>query len=180
VTVVLPYDPVAVSALGLQEADLKVHYWNRDKQAWEALNSTVDPGSRVVMAQTMHFSLYQVLGPGGGGLAAAAVADEAFGFRALYAFPNPARRSNPVIRAQVGLADSVDIRIYDVTGKLVNSASLSAAQVLDDGNGKGPQWTYDYDWDVGGIGSGVYLYVMTAKKAGYPPIRRTGKAGVLR
>ncbi|MBI5239112.1 MAG: hypothetical protein HY926_01435 [Elusimicrobia bacterium] len=179
VTLVLPYDPVAVSAAGLREADLKVHYWNRDRQEWEVLTSIVDAGGRVVMAQTMHFSLYEVLGSGSG-MGVAAAADEAFGYRDVYAFPNPARRSNPVIRTQVGLADSVDVNIYDIAGKLVGSGSLTGSQVLDDGNGKGPQYTYDYLWDTSNVGSGVYIYAVTARKAGYSPIRKQGKVGILK
>ncbi|MBI2081106.1 MAG: helix-turn-helix domain-containing protein, partial [candidate division NC10 bacterium] len=52
-------------------------------------------------------------------------ADPAFAFRDLYAFPNPARRrERPTIRLQAGLADSVTVRIYDVSGQLVHSADF--------------------------------------------------------
>jgi len=101
--------------------------------------------------------------------------------RDVYAFPNPSRRGQAVtIRAQVGLADSVEVNIYDVSGRQVHSAVFGSPVVLDDGNGKGPQYTYDYSWNVSGAGSGVYIYAVTAKKAGSGPIRKQGKVGVIR
>jgi hypothetical protein len=106
--------------------------------------------------------------------------DPAFRYHDHYAFPNPARGENPTIRLQVGVADSVELRIYDAAGSLVHSAGLESPRILDDGNGKGPQYTYDHAWNVGRMGSGVYLYVITATKSGEKPIRKTGKAGVVR
>jgi hypothetical protein len=174
VTIELPYDPAAV--LFGQESKIAVHYWDPVAKTWTALPSEIDAARRCVRARTDHFSLYQPLVPG----SASPAAVGAFAYVDLYAFPNPARGRNPTIRVQVGQADSVDINIYDVSGRLVKSATVTGGQNLDDGNGKGLQWTYDYDWDVSGVGSGVYLYVVTAKRAGYSPIRKTGKLGVIR
>jgi spore germination protein YaaH len=130
-------------------------------------------------------------GPGGGtsapipfsvlAAAPAAATGAAFGLRAFYAFPNPSRRGQPVvIRLQAGVADAVDVRVYDLTGARVNEGSPGAPQILDDGNGLGPQYTYDYLWDASGVGSGIYVCVITARKAGQPDIRRTSKVGVLK
>ena len=51
---------------------------------------------------------------------------------------------------------------------------------LDDGNGFGSQFTFDHAWDVSGVGSGVYNFVVTAHKAGTEEIRSTGKIGVIK
>lgn len=108
-------------------------------------------------------------------------ADPAFAFHDLYAFPNPSRGGRSVtIRLQAGLADAVDVRLYDLSGAQVNAGAPRAPTVLDDGNGKGPQYTYDYEWDVSGVGSGVYVYAVTAKKAGQAELQKTGRVGVLK
>ena len=185
VTLTLPYDPSLLAQAGISEDNLAVHYWNPAKNDWEALPSSVDRSNRVVTAQTTHFSLYQVLGSTGtgtSGVTVQATADPTFVFRDLYAFPNPATRSKkPTIRLQVGVADSVDIHFYDVSGANVGRASVTTPPaVLDDGNGKGPQYTYDYTWDTSGVGSGVYIYAVTAKKGGYPDIKRVKKVGVVK
>lgn len=176
VTLTISYDP----APGLDESKLKVHYWNPSSKEWEALDSVVDTRAKTVSAQTTHFSVYQVQGAGAGIVPAAAV-DE-FNLRDQYAFPNPSRRGQAVtFRVQPGLADSVEIRVYDVAGRKVHESSrFNFTAAFDDGNGKGPQHTYDHVWDVGGVGSGVYRYVITARRAGRPDIRVSGKAGVIK
>ena len=179
VTLVLAYNLAQVQAKGLREEDLKVYYWNKSLGDWEALPSTLDKAERTVSARTRHFSVYQVMAPQG--ISVAAGADAAFRLVDVYAFPNPARGGQrPTIRVQVGLADSVAINFYDVSGQLVHSANLVSPQILDDGNGKGQQYTYDYAWDASGVASGVYTYAVTAKKGGAAPIRKVGKVGVIR
>jgi hypothetical protein len=176
VTLTISYDP----APGLDESKLKVHYWNPNSKEWEALDSVVDTRAKTVSAQTTHFSVYQVQGAGSGFVPAAAVDD--FNLRDQYAFPNPSRRGQAItFRVQPGLADSVEVRVYDVAGRKVHESSrFNFTAAFDDGNGKGPQHTYDHVWDVGGIGSGVYRYVITAKKAGQRDIRVSRKAGVIK
>ncbi|PIR15261.1 MAG: hypothetical protein COV48_15345, partial [Elusimicrobia bacterium CG11_big_fil_rev_8_21_14_0_20_64_6] len=184
VTLTLPYSPELIALQEIDAKDLQVRYWNRDKSKWEDLESVVDPKTRTVKAKTTHFSLYQVFS---GTAAAAAIqplagADATFTFRDAYAFPNPARGSGPVtIRIQTGLADSVEVRVYDISGRKIHSSSnFSLNPNLDDGNGKGAQYTYDHVWDVSGVGSGVYQYVITAKKSGQSDIHKTGRIGVVK
>ncbi|MBI3565003.1 MAG: IPT/TIG domain-containing protein [Elusimicrobia bacterium] len=173
VTIELPYDPAAVPAGAL--SGLKVHYFDPVAKSWTPLPSSVDQVRHVVSAQTTHFSLYQPLGQGIGVLAA----DAAFGLKAAYAFPNPVHSGAVTIRIQPGLADSVSVRVYDVAGRKVHESSDFALNPsLDDGNGLGAQYTYDHAWDVSGAGSGVYTYVITARKAGRSDIHKTGRIGV--
>lgn len=179
VTLVLPYDAAVIASQGVSESELKVHYWNPLLKDWEALPSTVDREAKTVSAQTSHFSVYQVQGPGGYGVSAA---DPSLGFKALYAFPNPVRGVKLVtLRVQPGLADSVTVRIYDVSGRKVHeSSNFTDRGAFDDGNGLGQQYTYDHVWDVSGIGSGVYTYVVTARKTGQGEVRKTGRLGVVK
>ncbi|MDE2141047.1 MAG: hypothetical protein KGJ84_01375 [Elusimicrobia bacterium] len=183
VTLTLPYSPDLVALEGVDEADLTVRYWNRDKAQWENLDSTVNPKTRTVKAKTTHFSLYQVFsGTATAGLRPLAVGDPTFVFHDAYAFPNPVRGTSAVtIRMQTGLADSVEVRAYDVSGRRVYSSSnFSLNPGLDDGNGKGIQYTYDNVWDISGVGSGVYQYVITAKKSGKSDIHKAGRVGVIK
>ncbi|MEK7388848.1 MAG: T9SS type A sorting domain-containing protein [Elusimicrobiota bacterium] len=177
VDIALAYDPAMLQIRGLTARDLKVYHWNEVRNVWEALASTVDESARLVRAQTTHFSVFQVMGSGGIGVQATG----AYGFVDAYAFPNPARGVKSVtIRTQVGNADELTVRIYDLSGKRVHSTQAGAAVTLDDGNGKGAQPTYDVTWDISGIGSGVYNYAITAKRAGEADIRKTGKIAVIK
>ena len=177
VTLTLAYDAAQIELQGLKEEKLAVHYWDQVKGGWEALDSTVDKDAKIVSAQTTHFSVYQAMG-GGFGVAAA---DASFGLKAAYVFPNPVRGTNQVtIRIQPGLADSVEVHVYDVSGRKVHSSEVFNLNQIDDGNGLGTQYTYDHVWDVSGVGSGVYTYVITARKAGQGDLHKTGKLGVVR
>lgn len=181
VTITLVYDSKTLPA-GTREEDIKVHYWNPAKSEWEAYPSVVDRDLRTVSAKTMHFSLYQVMAPGVGTAMIPLAADPSFGLKAAYAFPNPVRGQNFVtIRLQPGLADSIELRVYDLSGRKIHeSSAFSARGAFDDGNANGAQFTYDHVWDVSGVGSGVYTYVVVAKKAGAADIRKTGKIGVIK
>ena len=76
------------------------------------------------------------------------------------------------------MADSVTIRIYDISGSLVHEAVVSGdPSVIDDG--QGPQYAYEYLWNVSESGSGVYVYVVTARK-GPQTLKRTGKCAVIK
>lgn len=180
VTLVIAYNAAHVAAHGIKEDNLKIHYWNATLGDWEALSSLVDKTAKTVSASSTHFSVYQVLGIGGGiGVAAA---EAALGFKAAYAFPNPVRGQNTAtIRVQPGQADSVEVRVYDLSGRKVHASSnFSSRGAFDDGNGLGSQFTYDHVWDVSGVGSGVYTYTVTAKKTGQSDIVKTGKLGIVK
>jgi hypothetical protein len=77
------------------------------------------------------------------------------------------------------LADSVEVHVYDVTGRRVHSSSAFS---FSNGNDPvlGSQDIFDHVWDVSGVGSGVYTYVITAKKAGQADIHASGKIGVVK
>ncbi|MBI4061405.1 MAG: hypothetical protein HY403_08255, partial [Elusimicrobia bacterium] len=182
VTLELPYDRARLPA-GISENDLFVHYWNPVNGDWEKLDSSVDARNQIVRAQTTHFSLYQIFGGGSGGASApASVDDPTFKIHAGYAFPSPSRGGAPVVfRVQPGLADSVSVRVYDLSGRLVHESSdFRNLGSFDDGNGLGAQFTFEHAWDVSGVGSGVYHFLVKGRKAGERDIRMSGKVGVIK
>ena len=181
-TLTLPYDPIMLTNAGIADDDLKIRWWNPAEGVWQDLDSTVDKVNHLVTAKTGHFSLYQVLaGTSSTRNLSPLSAPTAFQFVDLYAFPNPAKGAQyPDIRVQVGLADSVDIHIYDISGRLIKTTTVYNPQILDDGNGKGLQYTFDYIWNTGNVGSGVYIYAITAHKAGHSNISRMKKLAVIR
>jgi hypothetical protein len=71
-----------------------------------------------------------------------------------------------------------------MTGRKLHSSSdfrlNNGLAGFDDLNGLGAQLTYDHVWDVSGVGSGVYTFVITAKKAGEADIHVSGKIGVVK
>ncbi|MCR4295668.1 MAG: hypothetical protein NUW21_09055 [Elusimicrobia bacterium] len=84
-------------------------------------------------------------------------------------------------RIQPGLAETIELRVYDLSGRRIHSSSdFTFRGAIDDGNGKGAQNTYDHAWSVSGVGSGVYNYVIKASQRGHKPITKNGKVGVIR
>ena len=94
--------------------------------------------------------------------------EKEFRLREVYAYPNPAKGGKcPIIHIEVGLADSVEIKIYDISGEYLHSQVISGDnfQIID---GK---YCYEYEWDISGISSGIYIYTIKAKKSGYSNIK---------
>jgi len=94
----------------------------------------------------------------------------------VYSFPNPAKRGKwPTIHIECGIADSVEIRMYNIAAEPVGSVKLSGLpQII---NGK---YAYEQTWDVSNIASGVYIYAIKAKKSGYSDIKAQGKAAIIK
>ncbi len=171
VTLVLAYNPALVATRGLRESELKVYYWNPLLGDWEPMPSVVDTKTKTVSALTTHFSGYQVQG---NGIGVAALIDE-FHLREAYAFPNPVRGVSAVtIRIQPGLADSVEVRVYDLAGRKIHTSSNFRFSITSGEN------TYDHAWNVAGVASGVYSYVIRARRAGQADIVKAGKIGVIK
>jgi hypothetical protein len=109
-------------------------------------------------------------------------ANAAFELGEVYAFPNPAKGgTGTTIHVEAGLAQGLDIRIYDISGRLIRSESLSAApQLIDDHSGRGAQYAFEWKWDVSGVPSGVYVYVVTAHMSGHSDLRTMKKVAVIK
>lgn len=182
VTVALAYDPKEIPP-DADENDLKIYHWNPRSGDWEAQDSIVDNAKRLVRAKVSHFSLYQVLVPqsslGTSGAQVAAGPDSAFRLGEVFTYPNPARGGvSPTFHVEAGIADSVDVRVYDVAGREVYKATISQPPAIKD-MGAGPRYAYEHAWD-GHIASGVYFYTVEARKSGAGSLRKAGKLGVVR
>jgi len=168
VTLELPYDPAALPP-GQSESGLKIHYYHPGEKKWQALDSVVDLIKKVVKAQTGHFSIYQPMAIG-----VTTAAQDEFYLRDHFAYPNPVRGGLVTFRVQPGLADTVEVRVYDVAGRRVHSSSDFAHTA------PGGEHQYEHVWNVSGIGSGVYTYAIRASRAGQKTINKTGKVGIIK
>jgi len=107
-----------------------------------------------------------------------AAADPGFSLGEVYCYPNPAKRTNPTFHIETGLADKVELRLYDTAGDIVHEKILTGQpQLIDDG--QGPQYAYEYPWDVKSVGSGVYIFSMTARR-GDKTLKKTGRCAVIK
>jgi hypothetical protein len=98
------------------------------------------------------------------------------GLQDVYVYPNPAVAPlDPVVRAEVGVVNSVEVTIFDAAGKVVNSGSVSGAPT---GTFNGVFY-YDYPW-TGAKASGVYFAVVHAKAPDGTIIRAKAKFAVVR
>src|SRR5205823_355797 len=68
--------------------------------------------------------------------------DPTFKMKRVYCSPNPLKRGQKaVIHVEVGIADSVRLQFYGVSGDLVHETELSGPpRIMDDG--QGPQYAY--------------------------------------
>ncbi|MCG2725367.1 MAG: right-handed parallel beta-helix repeat-containing protein [Elusimicrobia bacterium] len=173
VEISLPYTAAEISAD--EENRLKIAYWNPDINDWEILNSAIDKTNKIISAETNHFSIYQIVSTN-----EPLQSQSDFKFGEIYAFPNPAKRgTNPTLHIEAGIADKIDINIYDVSGQMVKSATLTnSPQLIDDGQGL--QYAYEWTWDVSNIGSGIYIYIVTAHKSGYGSLKAIKKVGIIK
>ncbi|MHB0997393.1 MAG: right-handed parallel beta-helix repeat-containing protein [Elusimicrobiales bacterium] len=92
----------------------------------------------------------------------------------VYVYPNPAKGGKiPTFHIEVGVADSVKVRVYTVAGILAHEHTLSGVpQVI------GGVYAYEYAWQ-GHIASGVYYYTVEAERAG-KKIKTRGRFAVVR
>ncbi len=81
-----------------------------------------------------------------------------------------------MIRAEIGLVDTVDVTIFDVSGRVVHSGSMPGATATGilDGN-----YYYDYPWP-GPKASGVYFAVIHGKAADGTLVKARVKFAVVR
>jgi len=102
--------------------------------------------------------------------------DPTFKLGEVYSFPNPAKRGKcPTIHIESGIADRVEINIYDIAGDLVHSSEIT--DKLEIINGK---YAYEYRWNVSNVPSGVYIYLIRAKKSGKKEINVVKKLAIVK
>jgi len=86
--------------------------------------------------------------------------DPTFKLSEVYAYPNPAKGGkNPTIHIECGIADRLEIRIYNIAAELLHSNEFSGNDWKIINN----KYCYEYTWNVNEIASGVYIYLIRAK-----------------
>lgn len=91
-----------------------------------------------------------------------------FVLRDAYAYPNPARGGvNPKIRLETGVADSVEIKIYNVAAELVAEGRLDGTSYKTSGG----VCYYEQPIDATRFASGVYICHILARKSASPDIK---------
>jgi len=91
-----------------------------------------------------------------------------------YAFPNPSKTGAVTFHFECGVADNAEVVVYDISGHKVHEGNMGAASII---NGK---YAYRHIWNVNNTASGVYIYILRAKKAGEGTIVKKGKVAVIR
>jgi hypothetical protein len=165
----LPYETSRLPR-GKTIGDLAIYWWDAENNEWVMLPSETDGSLARLKAKTGHFSVYQVMAKGVVPLAA----DPTFTAGEHYAYPNPARHNNPKFHFECGQADSAHLTVYDISGHKVYDADMGVVQTI------AGKYAYEYTWEVHNAASGVYLYVLRARKAAYGDIIKKGKVAVVR
>ncbi|MCG2726679.1 MAG: T9SS type A sorting domain-containing protein [Elusimicrobia bacterium] len=104
-------------------------------------------------------------------------ADSVFRIGEIYSYPNPAKNGkNPTIHIECGIADEVGIKIYDMSGELVNERQImgDSWKIIND------KFAYEYIWNTSNVPSGVYAYTIKAEKSGEKPITVVRKLAVIK
>ncbi|MDI6642208.1 MAG: hypothetical protein QME68_07870, partial [Elusimicrobiota bacterium] len=180
--------PVTISltySKNTPQKNVQLFRWNETDQKWECVENTKIVSSSltevkslgkytdVIVAEVYQLGIYQVMyieenlsSP-----------DATFKPGDVYVFPNPAKGGkNPKIHVEVGIADKVEIFVYDISAEFVHSEQISGSAVKQV-NGR---YYYEYEWDVSSIASGVYICVIHAEKSGEKPIKVIKKLAVIR
>jgi hypothetical protein len=162
---------------GDREEDLGVYHYNSlTGQLDKPLGQILDTENKTITVPISQFSsIFLVLASGPAGRGTAPGPDPSFRLGEVYAFPNPAKHGKrPTVHVECGIADSVDIRIYDIAGDQIASVQLGTPSIIDN------KYAYEYDWDISDIASGVYSYMAQAKKAGEQEVRVMKKMAVIK
>jgi len=101
--------------------------------------------------------------------------DPTFKLGEVYTYPNPAKLVNPKIQIKCGIADKLEIRIYDLASDLVHSAEIEGNRYLIIGN----KYAYQYEWDISDVASGIYIYFIRALKQGEKDIKITKQLAII-
>ena len=88
------------------------------------------------------------------------------GLKAAIVYPNPVIPPyEPVIRVCPGIVDSLDVTIFDIAGRVVNSSTQFSGPSIPAAGAGGGEYCYEYTW-TGRIPSGVYFAVVHAHGSG--------------
>lgn len=94
----------------------------------------------------------------------------------VYAFPNPARAGkSPTFHVEAGRAQRMELRVWDLAGQLVYSASVESPPNVVDG-----RFAYRHRWEAASAASGVYLYIVDVTSPEGEKTTSSGKVALVR
>lgn len=101
--------------------------------------------------------------------------DPTFRLNEVYSYPNPAKNGyKPTIHIACGIADSVELKLFNIAGELVHSTEMNNLII------KNNEYAYEYRWDISNVASGVYVYYINAQHQGDKPIKILKKLAVIK
>ena len=103
--------------------------------------------------------------------------DSTFRLGDVYAYPNPAKNgANSIIHIECGIADKVEINVYNIAGEKIAQQQLDASspQIINN------TYCYEYTLEANTVASGVYIYYILAEKSGEVPIKVIKKLALIR
>ncbi|MBI4423814.1 MAG: PQQ-binding-like beta-propeller repeat protein [Elusimicrobia bacterium] len=150
-----------VDGTDIPVAEVRVYYYSEKEEVWLPVESratlavsAAGGGGAGATFTTSHFTLF--------GLFQERAVSQAPALGEHFAFPNPsAKGKNPTFHVDSGPAQRLEVRVYDMAGQLVYSASVDGAPNVIDG-----RYAYRHTWDAARAASGVYLYVLDVHQNG--------------
>jgi hypothetical protein len=142
-------------------------YYRYAPNDWRRVPNQRFIDQRAIYVIPSFFGYYQVF---------AAANNLPFAFGEVYVFPNPSRgRDVPTLHAEVGAAERVSTRIYDVSGDVVFEGRIDESPIVTDG-----KIAYELPLNPALFRSGVYIGVVTAERSGRETIRRQYRFTVIK
>lgn len=143
-----------------------VLHFRRGVNDWQPVPGQVYRDGAIT-AHLIQLGYYQVFAP---------ILTQPFAFGEVYVFPNPVRPGEvPTLHIEVGQADKVSYRLYDVAGDLVYEGKVDVGPMVVE---KKP--AYEERLDVKKFKSGAYFGVVTAEKAGKDTVRKKFRFTVIK
>jgi hypothetical protein len=94
----------------------------------------------------------------------------------VYCYPNPAKNGkNPTFHIECGIADNVELRIYNIAGEMIYFVNLTKNLTLENN-----KYVYKYSWDVSNVPSGIYIYSIKAERTNEIPIKVVKKLAIIK
>lgn len=148
------YDPSKVKNPTL----LGIFFWDETRERWQAMaNPSIDTVDHTVSVQTDHLTTFAVYEAAPAGTATGSLT-----FGAVFSYPNPAKGGKATIHVELPPVDSLEIRLYDLDGHLIDRSDLEGSTTIGI-NGK---QAYEHTLNISRLASGSYMYSVEATKGG--------------
>ena len=76
---------------------------------------------------------------------------------------------------ECGIADRVEIKVFNIAAEMIHSTILTDSPLVINS-----KYAYEYEWNVDGIASGIYVYLIKARKEGEGEIKVIKKEAIIK